>query len=371
MGRLGKCCSMFLPEKGDVLYPQGTCAQCCIVPFSFSIILNCVLIFLGFIVTLAIWFNYLSLKRTPNFDDSLAIYRFTHEGNNVHLLNISNNIIPGRVNGTFIGFETVYEAKNDKVTHCLSEFQYREKDFDIFFNTIEVVAMSDTGEFCTTKSGNDVKKFSTTYSRCTLYYTLGGIVLFYGFTDRLTGEITRFDRVCVVLKDRLPIVTEGPDHDPNIEVKDNLVRSTPPESKEDLLILFVTHNKTNRIVLQYISVTDLVNKSLDASCYMTFLDQTRHTNVTYLIRLQYNYYRAQFTYNIKEILNYPALNQFCFCSSLVSSARKFHQNGEIIYGYYNPNTGRYPLLSLICSDIAPNLVSPLYNPFLDVGCSCG
>ena len=370
MGRLGKCCSMFLPEKGDALYPQGTCAQCCIVPFFCSIILNCVLVFLGFIITLVIWFNYLSLKRTPNFDDSLAIYRLTYNGINVKLLNISNNIIPARTNGSFIGFETVYDIEDNQVTHCLSEFQYREEDFDIFFNTVEVLAVSDTGEFCVTRSGTDLKNFAT-YSSCTIHYTWRKRILFYGFTDRLTGKITRFDKVCTVLKDRIPVVYDGPDPDPNIEVEDNLVRSTPPKSKDDLLILFVTRNQTNRIALQNISVANLVNQSLDASYYMTFLDQTSHTNVTYRIRLFYNYFRAQFTYNIREILNYSALNQSCLCSSdYVSSTRKFHQNGELIYGYYNPKTGRYPLL-LMCSDIAPNLVSPLYNPFLDVGCSCG
>ena len=50
-------------------------------------------VFLGGVITLAIWVNFLVLK-TPNFDDSLAIYRISLNTPDVRLFNISDSIIP-------------------------------------------------------------------------------------------------------------------------------------------------------------------------------------------------------------------------------------------------------------------------------------
>lgn len=365
---LGKCFAKFLPEKGDAIYPQGTCSQFCIIPFFFSIILDFVLLFMGFVISLVIWFNYASLLRTPNFDDSLAIYRFTYQGTNVHLLNISNNIIPAS-NGSFISFETVLESGGTEVTHCLSEFKYREKDFDIFLNTIEVLAVSDEGVFCATKSGYDVNNFDL-YSRCTLYYTHKGYVLFYGFTNRITGKITRFDSECIVVKDRLPTVHAGPDIDRSIEVEKNIDRTHLPSSSNELLILFVSR-KNPEVVLFTVSVADIVRGHLDETYGRTFEDRSNETNVTYLIRLQYNYPQAQFIYNVNEVLNYPpARFQSCQCTNdRLTSSIKFHQIGFLLYGYYNQEIGKFqPLLS--CSQIPLDKIIPQYNVFLMVGCYC-
>ena len=94
----------------------------------------------------------------------------------------------------FIGFEIVVDGRS--VTHCLSEFEYREEEFNMFFNSVEVEAVSDQGEFCAIKTGMDVNNFSN-YSRCTIDYTLGEFVLFYGFKDCITGKNhTVQERVC-------------------------------------------------------------------------------------------------------------------------------------------------------------------------------
>ena len=272
MGKYGKFFSKILPEKGDAMYPPDTCAQCCIIPFYLTLIFDFVLVFMGCLASLIIWVGYLQLKRTPNFDDSLAIFRFQYTGDSVHLLNISNNIIPAS-NGSFVGFETILDGRS--VTHCLSEFEYREEEFDIFFNSIEVQAISDQGEFCAIKTGSDVKNLST-YSECTLYYTHGGFVLFYGSTNRFTGKITRFDNECILLGD-----LAGPDLDLSIQVERNINHTGHPNATQDLLILYVsTHNSTISVLFN-ISVADVVTGGLDKTYTRTFQDPFNGTN-TYL-----------------------------------------------------------------------------------------
>ena len=63
-----------IPKKGDVLFPSDTCMQYCIFPFLFGLILQLAAIVMAVSVTLTIWLQFAFLK-TPNFDDSLGIYR--------------------------------------------------------------------------------------------------------------------------------------------------------------------------------------------------------------------------------------------------------------------------------------------------------
>ena len=371
-GKYGKFFSKILPEKGDAMYPPDTCAQCCIIPFYIVLIFDFVLVFMGCLISLIIWVNYFTLKRTPNFDDSLAIFRFQHTGDSVHLLNISNNIIPAS-NNSFVSFETVVDGAS--VTHCLSKFQYREEDFDIFFNSIEVRAISDKGEFCATKNGSDVNDFST-YSECTLYYTHGGFVLFYGSTNHFTGEITRFDDECIVVKDRLPLVHAGPDLDLSIQVEKNIDRTGHPNATQDLRILFVSSQNSTTRILFYISVEDIVAGGLDKTYFHTFQDPSNGTNTTYLIRFFYDYFTKQFTYNVREVYNYPPpRNGRCTCSSVRigrNTIRRFLEMGSFVYGYFDTQTGHYQLL-LNCSSIPLDKLIPRYDFFRFVSCSslCG
>ena len=366
-GKCGKFFSRFLPEKGEAIYPQGTCARYCIIPFYISVLFDLVLVFFGFFISLAIWINYFSLKRTPNFDDSLAIFRLTHEGKSVPLLNISNNIIPAS-NGTFVSFETVLEAENDEVTYCLSEFEYREKDFKIFFNAIEVQAISDKGEFCATKSGEDLSDFDA-YSRCNLYYIFSGFPLFYGSTNRITGKITRFDEECIVVEGGLPKSSVGPELDRTIQVEKNIDRTLLPRSPKDLLILYYSPpNITHPLFM--ISVADIVAGDLDKMYVRTFQDPFSRANVTYLVRFWYYGFQARFYFNVKRVFNYPPNgNQSCSCSTNSENDFKgFNKIGLLVYGYYHSQTGQYvPLLQ--CSEIPPIRVIPQYTSSLPISCS--
>ena len=366
MNKYGKFFSKILPEKGDAMYPPDTCAQCCIIPFYITLIFDFVLVFMGCLVNLIIWINYLQLKRTPNFDDSLAIFRYQYTGESVHILNISNNIIPPSNNVSFIGFETVVDPDGE-VTHCLSEFEYREEEFKIFFNSIELQAISDQGEFCAIKTGNDVRNFSY-YSRCTLYYILGGFVLFYGTTNRFTGKITRFDKECVLLND-----PSGPELDLSIQVERNLNRTGHPNAIQDLLILYVHIQNLTITVLFNVSVADIVAGGLDKTYVRTFQDPSNGTNTTYSVRFNFDYSTRQFTYNVREVYNYPPGNgQRCSCSSVVSRPNtilRFLGNGTrlLVYGYLDSQTGLYQI-PLSCSNIPFDRLIPRYNYLNFVRC---
>ena len=370
--KMGKWCrflSKILPEKGDAMYPPDTCAQCCIIPFYLVLIFDFILVFMGCVLSLIIWVLYFGLKRTPNFDDSLAIFRFQHTGESVHLLNISNNIIPAS-NGTFVSFETIQDDEDNEVTHCLSEFQYRKEDFNIFFNAIEVRAISDRGEFCAIRNGSDVDDFDT-YSRCTLYYTLREFVLFYGSTNRFSGKITRFDEECIIVKDR----PAGPDLDLSIQVEKNIDRTDHPSAIQDLQILYVSIQNSTARVLTYISVADIMAGGLDKTYFHTFQDPSNGTNTTYLFRFFYDHFSKQFTYNVREVYNYPPpRNGSCTCSSILNttSIRRFLGMGIFMYGYFDRQLGRYRLLQN-CSSIPLDKLIPQYYRFLFVSCSylCG
>ena len=365
MGKYGKFFSKILPEKGDAMYPPDTCAQWCIIPFYITLIFDFVLVFMGCAISLTIWIYYIILlKGASNYDDSLAIFRFQYTGDSVHLLNISNNIIPAS-NGSFVGFETVLDGTS--VTHCLSEFEYREEDFNIFFNSIEVQAVSDQGEFCAIKTGSNVRNYNT-YSACTLYYTLGEFILFYGSTNRFTGKITRFDNECIA-----PTVRSGPNLDLSIPVERNINRTGHPNATQDLLILYVsTHNSTTSVLFN-ISVKDIVAAGDPDKTYTrTFQDPSNGTNTTYLIRFTYDYGTKQFVYNVREVYNYPPRNgRRCSCSSVLSYSTilQFLGNGtrSLVYGYFDAQIGIYQI-PLNCSNIPYDRLIPRYYRFHFVAC---
>ena len=374
--KMGKYCrflSKILPEKGDAMYPPNTCAQCCIIPFYLVLIFDFILVPMGCLLSLIIWIGYFSLKTTPNFDDSLAIFRIQYTGESVHLLNISNNIIPAS-HGTYVSFETIQEVENSEITHCLSEFQYRKEDFTIYFNSIEVEAISAQGEFCAIKTGSNVDDFDT-YSRCTIYYTFREFVLFYGSRNRYSGKITRFDDECTVVKDKLPPIRAGPDLDLSIQVERNIDRTNHPNATQDLLILYIgIQNSTERVnnVLAYVSVSDIVAVGLDKTYFGTFQDPSNGFNTTYLIRFFYNTFLRQFTYNVREVYNYPPpMNGTCTCSSVLdgqNTIRQFLEIGSFMYGYFDQEMGDYqPLWN--CSSIPFDKLVPQLNRFLFVSCS--
>ena len=362
MGKWGKRCSRFLPEKGDVIYPKDTCAELCIIPYFASLLFDLFLVSAGASIAFSIWRNYIILKHDTNFDDSLGIYRFQTDGSYMFLTNISGTIIPstGRnSNGSYVVLETI--TPNDlrvSRVYCLSEFQYLKKDSEIVFNTIELEPLSDKGVFCAVKSGFNSRDFEN-FSTCTLYYGgLGSKILHYGFSDPTTGETKLLENECIVLKDRLPPVDAGPDFDRSIDLKTNVQYADIGSSEE--LLMFYIHTET-LITLFNVSIREIVAARLDTTVIHTFQNPVTGNETTYLIRFLYSYSSTQLTYGVREIVRSPSGNLSCIYRS------PSDQIGIFFYGYFDNQVGDYQIV-LKCSTISPIYLIPRGRSFLTIDC---
>ena len=165
-------------------------------------------------ITLFIWSSFLELKN-PNFDDSLSIYRFSHNNTDVRLFNISGNIIPP--NGTFVHLEKIpkRELNFDADIFCLSEFEYRSDESQIFFNAVQLAVVSNDGHFCVSRTGPDFLNY------CSVFYTFKNFVLYYAYVDPITGEVYSFSEECLAILDRLSFHS-GPVADFNMDVNQHI-----------------------------------------------------------------------------------------------------------------------------------------------------
>ena len=79
----------------------------------------------------------------------------------------------------------------DHNVFCLSEFEYRSEESQIFFNTIELVVVSKTGQFCVPYTGRNPD-----LNLCVYPYLYKNTALYYGSVDPTTGYIQHFRDVC-------------------------------------------------------------------------------------------------------------------------------------------------------------------------------
>ena len=267
--RIAKC----LPKPGDAAYPPGKCAQCCIIPFFLAIMLNVMAINGAAAASLSIWFYYIEL-RTSNVDDSLGIYRTLDD---VYVINISS-IISSNINETLVSIETIDEYQ----IHCFSEFQYSEEDSEIYFNTIELMVVSPTGQFCASRSDEHG-------SLCEPYYTYDNLALYYGFHDPGTNKVKRFDSECTAIKDKYPPVYAGPKKDSSIQVERHI---GPTNNKELLRIIGInlTHfrNYGELRAIYSVPISQFINESLGYTFLYTFQDPNTGVDVDRVIRFYYD-----------------------------------------------------------------------------------
>lgn len=194
------------------------------------------------IVTLGLWVQFSAASSHPNFDDSLGIYRLSVDHPDVRLLNISDTIIPANASSsinTFVYFEEIPERElfvpNQEI-FCLSEFVYRSKESQVFFNSIEVVPVSDDGRFCTTRSGRDYQ-----VNQCVSFYMFQNFVLYYASINPVTRETEKFHDECIVVKDSSDTLEQyGPETDLSIDVDRHVNRTGLPTDNDDtpLVIIF-------------------------------------------------------------------------------------------------------------------------------------
>ena len=302
-GKCAKSCYRCLPKPGDAIYPPDTRTQCCIFPFTMSLIFDYFAIVAGAAISVSIWYNYVQL-RTPNFDDSLAIFRFPE---NVHLINISNNIIPPQDNGSYLSIESISDSGT--VIHCLSEFRYSERDSEIYFNTIELEVVSPTGKFCANKT-------TERNSYCTAWYTFMNVALFYGSLDPNDGTVQRFDDECIVLRDIYPKVFAGPKVDPNIQVDRNINTSRFPRANEELRVFYLNPAGLSLRVSQFI------DELFGLTLLHTFQDPSTGEDMDCAIHFQYDSNQARVMYNARQVLNSPPpAGQTCTCTPFLCTER--------------------------------------------------
>ena len=364
-GKWSRRISKWLPKSGDAAYPPGKRAQCCIVPFYASVIFHFVAINLAAVATLVVWIYYI-VSRTAVFDDSLAIYRFP---DNVHLINISNNIIPQRENETLLTIESIpFGDDGEFIVHCFSEFQYSEEDSEIYFNTIELEVVSLKGQFCANKTDERG-------SFCRPFYTYKNIALFYGFLDPTDGMVKRFDDECTEIKDIYPKVYAGPKRDPNIQVDRHI--GTTFNNNELCIIsinatLLLQTNGELR-VLYSVPVNKFIDEVFGFTFFHTFQDPDTGGDVNCAIRLNYDFYYYRVSYNMRQVFNYPPPpGDTCTCSPYfqINDCYQFLDHQLPLYGYYpNDNLTSTPVLLLKCGTLSVTRIIPHFDTSLAVACS--
>ncbi len=335
-----------LPKKSEAAYPPGSCSQFCLWPFYFGLLLEISAVMALGIITGVIWHNYAQLKNAGNFDDSLGIYRYSVNlppENHTLLFNISGTIIPP--NGTFLNLEKAPESELDfdDDVFCLSEFEYRPDDFQIYFNAIELIVVSPEGKFCASVPATGV-------STCSFLYTFADFVLYYASIDPVTGGVRRFDQQCSLFDFSAEFAT--PKVDANIDVNRHLDRTGFPQNGEPLIIILsssyylLVSTVLSTPNLQYEGIS--VNVIPDLSCAFEF---------------QYLPYSGQIRYNYRDVIRYGQNNCSCSSSNICSLVLR-----NMRYGYLTPQQTVVPYTH--CSTIPYDKLIPYHEADRFVSCPC-
>ena len=347
------CFKECYPDKGEVAYPPNTCAQICLIPFYFGLIMQFFAIVVAASVTTSIWFNYAQLKSAENFDDSLGIYRLSINPPDTLLFNISGTIIPP--NGTYLNLEKIpsNNLNRDQDIFCLSEFEYRSTEFQIFFNVIQVIVVSDDGTFCKTNAGPDEQT-----NVCIPFYTYEDQVLYYASIDPISRETERFDDQCVVVRGTFNFFAT-PEADFSMDVTQHIDRTGFPENDEELVIFFPTaniHFEMSRI---------LMAENRVYSGFYEFQDPADRT-ASIFCAFEYDYVEinGQVHFNYRDVHFLPS-GTGCFCDS-DTLCQQFHQ--DLVFGYMTAENTFVEYTH--CSEIPRDKLIPYYDPLISVPCPC-
>ena len=346
-GKWGKRC---LPHRKDSAYPPDTCAQCCIIPFYIGLVFQMTVSFLIAGVTAGIWINYAVVRQGKNFDDSLGIYRFSINPPDVLLFNISGTIIPPT--GPYINFEKIPDRllPFDQEVYCLSEFEYREDEAQIFFNAVEVQAVSEDGKFCTTDGRLHEDNF------CWPYYTLMNFILYYASINPNTGALERFDAQCSAVNTQFNYFAT-PTVDPIINVSRNINQTGFPRNGEPLVIFYKNLNL-------YLEASTIFNTTNNIYRDVFTFGNATIGFVTCSVQFQYNKFDRRIEYNVRDVYNHRQSS--CFCG-LGLACGLLHQN--LTYGYIAQGSGVVTEYTH-CSMLPQEMLAPYHNIRVSVRCPC-
>ncbi len=342
----GKYLKKILPKPSESAYPPGTCAHKCLRFFYIGGALQLGMVLSGLFAIMLIWLSYSNLSRGKSFDDSLGIYRFSLTRPDTLLFNISGTIIPP--NGSFVNLEQIpYDEQYLPLDiYCLSEFEYREKDFDIFFNAIEVIIVSSDGKFC------EINGEQNSGNKCYNFYTFENFVLYYASRNPSTGDVERFDQTCVVIE-RIIGYVAGPKTDPNIDVGRLINRDGFPQNNEPLVIYYPTYNFY------------LLFSSLKDGSYVIFPSIERQ-NITLncTARYSYSFRRGAVVYNYRGAV----ISQLgCTCSQYADLACHVLHHKNVSYGYLTEDFQRV-IPYTHCSSLPSDKIVPQWDVFLSLDC---
>ena len=327
------------PKKGDALYPPGTRTQYCIFPFFVGLAFQLSAIAMAVGVTAGVWISYGILLQTPNSDNSLGVYRLsTYDLQYVRLLDISDILSS---NGSFVLLEQIpnRELLFEDI-YCLSEFDYRSEDSQIFFNAVQLEVISSDGHFCVSTAG---------LNSCGLYYKF----LSYASVEPITGEVELFELRCSVVQydfnyDGKPVI------DFSINVSQQIDRSNFPLNGEQLVIFYPSP------ISIYLPVS--IISTVGTPILHTFEDLLTATNITCIIRFVHDLDQGRINFDYRDVYNYQQSN--CFCSfSPGPNCNQFHGNAYATQdNFVTPYTH--------CSEIPEEKLKPYHDLTIAVECPC-
>ncbi len=332
----GKRLKKILPKSSESAYPPDTCAHQCLRTYYFGIIMQLAATSGALGVLFTIWLKYaIATSKTYDEYESLGIYRFSI-GPDLLLFNISDIITPS--NGSFVNLEQIPNIDPWDI-YCLSEFEYREENFEIFFNVIEVIVVSPEGKFCDTRVVNSTNSF------CYSYYTQGNFILYYASQNPITGDVNRFDDECTAVKDIFGYHA-GPKVDLGINVGRHIDRAGFPQNNEPLVIYYPKLG-------EYVLFSEIVDKPSIIS-----LPSVQFQNKTLNCSIQFSYSEPQgavlYTY---RGATYDE-NGNCFCSIInIFKCRDLYPK-NVMYGYLTEDSFVIPFTH--CYGFSYEQITPKY-----------
>ena len=324
--------SRCLPTPSEAAYPPNTCAQYCVLPFCCGLVMQFVAISAGIAIALAIWLFYGFERAGSDSNPFLTVYRSSASGTNTALFNITAIIPP---NGTFTYLERIPGTLFSRPdTYCLSEFEYRSQDFLIFYNTIEVIPVTDDGEFCATRSG------LSSSNGCYMYYSQEN--LFFGYVDPDFNSLEQFHRACTMGAHVRPRI------DYNFNVSSRINRAGFPTNNEPLVVNYPNFQNFS------VSFTNILTAGTDGFQIGT-VDNPRSNGVfNCWLRLRYNNLLHAVVYSYQGVLT--DTNGQCSCQSKSSCDPFFDQTAE--YGFLRKGSV-VPYTE--CASIPNEYIKPQYD----------
>ncbi len=327
-------------NKKAAIFPAKTCAgKYCQWLFKLGFALETYVIFSTLFAFILLWMDYGIVKRVGNsFNDSLTIYR---SGNS--LFDISGNVIPPNV--TFLHIENINitDIDNSRDIYCLREFEYHPESFQIYFDTVDLFAVSNNRDFC---AAVDTSVEGKNFSCADLF-------LYYEYRDSPRDDFGLFGAGCRVY--------QSPQFNNTIvNVYRHLGRTNLSEHGEPVAVLYPDLNR-------FFLMADV--KSAPNEEFQGIFDPAVFTNssgsISCVIELRYLQLPTTglVQYNYKDVINYGENNctfsSTNFCSSV-------HTN--LVYGYLSDE---YSLVQrALCSNVPDNQLRPVYEPSIVVRLPC-